>query len=225
MFETLRSLLAIVITYCILSVVPVHGQSYTYTFESPAFTANETLPILNRAPNLGGNDFTTSFTSSPLSNGFSIINVITAPLTGLSLADNNPADTLILNFSRSVISLSFSAATGSIANQPQGRINIDWGTSSQNFLTNTQLPNNFQVGFPSITFPSPVSSVQVSAFNGSNAQVQLFVDNLVINAVAVPEPATLLLCSAVLTGAWWTIRRRQRANQLEKEMEVEKTSV
>ncbi|HQR43874.1 MAG TPA: PEP-CTERM sorting domain-containing protein, partial [Gemmatales bacterium] len=189
------------------------AQSYSYTFEAPVFTNNETLPILTRVPNVGGVDFTTSFTSSTTSNGFNISSFLTAPLSGLSLIDTGAADSLTLTFSRPVSFLSFGAATSSLANQANGRINLNWGTGQQDFTTVTQLPNNFQVGSPSITFPSPITTLDISAFNGSNVQVRLFMDNLNLTAVAVPEPASVALVGGALLGLSYVIYRRRASRR------------
>lgn len=199
---------------CLLTI-PVYGQSYTYNFSAPTFTANETLPILNRTPNIGGNDFAVSFTSSPNANGFNISSFLTAPLSGLSLNSTGSTDTLTLTFTRPVLSLSFGAATGAIANQANGRINLNWGTGNQDFTTTTLLPNNFQVGSPSLTFPSAISSLDISAFNGANTQVRFFMDNLVVTA-AVPEPTTMIMLGGVAVGAFIAGRKyiyRQRVLQ------------
>lgn len=204
----------IVSSFCLIWWMNVcTAQSYTYTFEAPVFTNNETLPILTRVPNVGGVDFTTSFTSSTTSNGFNISSFLTAPLSGLSLNDTGTADTLTLTFSRPVSALAFGAATSSIANQPNGRINLNWGSGQQDFTTVTQLPNNFQVGNPSITFPSPISTLDISAFNGSNVQVRLFMDNLNLTAVAVPEPASVALVCGALLGVGYVIYRRRVARR------------
>lgn len=86
-------------------------------------------------------------------------------------------------------------------------MNLNWITGQQDFTSVTQLPNNFQVASPSITFPSPVSTLTITAFDGSNAQVRLFMDNLNITAISVPEPTTVALLGMTVAALGYAAYR------------------
>ena len=74
-----RNALAL-LTLLAVSGGAARAQSATYTFEAPVFTAGQTTPLLNVAPNSGDASFRASFTSAPTAGGFQVSSFVPNPL-------------------------------------------------------------------------------------------------------------------------------------------------
>jgi len=187
-----------------------HAQTATYTFEAPVFTAGQTTPLINVAPNSGDAAFRASFTSAPTPNGFSIAVFSPNPLlTGQVLFDpNSPADSLTIAFNTPVTDIGFVFAL--ITNNSTLR-----ATTSNGVVVFNGAPvgGSFQGGTASLSGLSGVTSLNLSAFDAAGAPTLFAIDNLALTAAApqgvIPEPGTLVLAGTALLPLAGTIRRRK----------------
>ena len=185
-----------------LAAMPAKADLYTYTFDN--LTRGLTTPLLSLAPDSGPSDFTTTFTSSPLTDGFEI-----QSYNGPAMISGNQ---LLFNLSY------FNTST------PPGNLNLDFSTAITAFSLTIELvagasgvtvtdnlgasqlftPSTTDSGIPVILLDfapgADFSSVNLDFVPTGGALTFLAMDNLQITSV--PEPGSWALLLAGLICCW-----------------------
>jgi hypothetical protein len=197
------------------SASTTRAVTVTYTFESPIFSAGQTTPLLNVAPNQdqGASSFRTDFTSS----GLQIFSIRIPTLTGqslgygssstggLALSFNTPVDRVEVNF--------FLPFPSSINENDSFDITTPVGRSSTLALrVDPFSPTSGWAGTAIFTSATPFTSLTFSA--GSwRGRTQFAIDNLRLTTAAaapVPEPGSAALLATGIGVAGVVVLRRRR---------------
>jgi hypothetical protein len=170
------------------------AATVTYTFESPAFTAGETTPLLNRAPQIGSSAFRANFTSLPSVTRLGVSAGPICPLfSGQCLIDPFPppgADTLRITLNTPITGVQVDFA---LFDPHHLQLTSSVGSTSAPVLPSTQW------GTLSFTSGTPFTYFDLQGFDPSNQPTQIAIDNLTMTLV--PEPSAFALFSAFLLVA------------------------
>ena len=168
------------------------AQTVTYTFEPPQFTAGETTPLLNEAPNIGSSSFLADFVSTPNASGIDINTFAPNSLfSGQDLYVPSGQETLTISFNQPVNGVQFDFATDTTSGTGELSFSSSAGNATQ--PSGSQSPYSGGV----FTFNSAVAftSFQLEGFlDGS--QVPFAIDNLQLTLVPEPTNALALLGTA-----------------------------
>jgi hypothetical protein len=172
------------------------AATVTYNFEPPAFTAGQTTPFFNVAPQIGSSAFRADFSSSPSANALLIG---TSPLSpsfiGQFLFDPFPPAgantlTIALNMPVTGVQLDFTLFL-------PGHLLL---TSSAGNFSAPTLPST-QYGSLSFNSLSPFTQFTLQGLDNSAIPTKLAIDNLVLTLVPEPSALTLLIAAGFLLRA------------------------
>ena len=170
--------------------------SVTYSFESPNFTAGQTTPLLNEAPNSGNiGGFFTNFTAVGGGSDYGIFAFAPNSLfNGQSLVASTSTNGLVLTFNDPVTAISFDFA---VDDSTSGNLSMFIPSiGSFSFLGTQQSGGGFVGNLISFSSLTPFFSVTLTGTNSGGNPTQLALDNLTLTT-PVPEPSAFIAISGI----------------------------